>query len=331
MSLIDEQNKTYFVTYLKIAACILITNSHCRDIYPAYYLAVGGGWGNALFFILSGYCLAHIKLPFYNWYTKRLIRLVPAMGIMIFLSAILAEGIETVGYLGLTGAFLLYVNKYWFVFAILIYYIFFYLIFYTQDSKRIAKVLICYAAAYVALYAFFVDKSGFHIEPEGFFWFKVYFYFGVFLIGGFIRIKETEIRWILNRNDKISVITLSMLFFSSVLLWGIVYGLVTILHKAFGIQWLIHVSVFVFSTAVLLLALLFAEKFSMPKGIWKILVNLVSDSTLEIYLIQVTFLPFILTFVFPLNWLLFFLMAFMGGTLFHLILSSKQYAYVFKK
>lgn len=72
----------YFIDLIRAFAACLITNSHFDSIYPISALATGGLIGNSLFFIVSGFCLTQVTLPFFSWYRKRLIRIYPAALIM---------------------------------------------------------------------------------------------------------------------------------------------------------------------------------------------------------------------------------------------------------
>lgn len=72
----------HFIDLIRPFAALLITNSHFDSIYPISALATGGLIGNSLFFIVSGFCLTRITLPFFTWYRKRLIRVYPPVLIM---------------------------------------------------------------------------------------------------------------------------------------------------------------------------------------------------------------------------------------------------------
>lgn len=72
----------HFIDLIRAFAALLITNSHFDSIYPISALATGGLIGNSLFFIVSGFCLTQITLPFFTWYRKRLIRVYPPVLIM---------------------------------------------------------------------------------------------------------------------------------------------------------------------------------------------------------------------------------------------------------
>ena len=179
--------KREFIVYLKAIACFLITNSHCRDIYPWFFLAIGGGHGNAIFFAVSGFCLANIKDDFFTWIKKRIVRVIKPLFFMIILSCFFIEGIDDITQMSFLQIVIFYINKYWFVAAIILYYPMYYLIFYKNNLKTASIFYIFYTVLYFTIYCF-SDKSFFFVELEGFALFKVVFYFKVFMIGGLLRL-----------------------------------------------------------------------------------------------------------------------------------------------
>ena len=52
----DEKKRYAFIDALKAIASVLIINSHYDTIYPVAALATGGALGNAIFFAVSGFC-----------------------------------------------------------------------------------------------------------------------------------------------------------------------------------------------------------------------------------------------------------------------------------
>lgn len=309
--------KEAFVTWLRFFACILITNSHCRDIYPYYFLAVGGGHGNAIFFALSGFCLANIKQTFFKWYGRRLKRLIPTTIIIVLISMIFIEGFNGVGAMGIGGAFLHYVNKYWFIPAILIYYCIFYFIFENGNSKTALYSLIVYTVVYFILYFTVIDRTKFSVELEGFSLFKVYYYLGIFIAGGLLR-QLTEKLTNLDgaerkkkRNISIAVIAVSAV------IWCGVYAAIMVFGKAFSVQFLIHAGVFAFTVALMVLMILYKDRIKLGNGFGSKLITTISESTLEIYLVQVTFKQAVTSLGFPINWFAFVIVAFIGGIILH--------------
>lgn len=81
--------KNNYLQLLKFFACILITNSHC--MYPRTMFSIGGassifqiggGWGNAIFFVVSGFLVAGKKDSIEIWMKKRYIRILPITVLM---------------------------------------------------------------------------------------------------------------------------------------------------------------------------------------------------------------------------------------------------------
>ena len=112
------------------------------------------------------------------------------------------------------------------------------------------------------------------------------------------------------------IIFLGFSFFSFVI-WGVVYTLVTVMSMAYRIQIFIHISVLIFSIALLYIGVLLEDEIiaTNSKNI-NSLISLIADSTWEIYLVQVTFSEIASFFSFPANWLMFWSMAIGGGILF---------------
>ena len=303
-----------YLDILKFLACVLITNSHCRDIYPWFFLAVGGGHGNSLFFIVSGFLLANIKLPFGAWFGKRVGRLLPVTGLFVLISVFLTDGLTFMADLGFGRSCLYLIDKYWFVAAIIIFYPLYHLIF-GAKNRRLPIIALClYTVGYFVLYLFFVDKTAFSIEPEGFHPFKAYFYFGIFVAGGLIRQLINTAKYDTVIKDK------RWYWFAAAaaasLLWAGIYALVMVMSKGYAAQFLIHAGVFVFSISMFLFAHSF-ESFVLPDKTWAKLVRSAADSTLEIYLLQVTIQKYVVGLAFPLNWIAFWGIAFIGGIAIH--------------
>lgn len=66
-----------FIEYLRAIATMLVANSHFKGIYPWDILAFGGGFGLALFYLISGYVMSNISenTRFFDWYIKKVTRL----------------------------------------------------------------------------------------------------------------------------------------------------------------------------------------------------------------------------------------------------------------
>lgn len=312
--MVIEKRKT-FISYLKVLACLLITNSHCRNIYPMYFLAIGGGFGNAIFFVVSGYCLANIKLSFYQWYVRRLKRIalptcmICLVAICVNLNVFLSQGI--------IGSIIFLLNNYWFVFAISIYYIVFYFIFKDGNLAFVKVSLLIYVCLYMCLYVCIsIYRNEFWVELGGFAPFKVYYYLGIFIVGGYIRLYVEKI--CLKKYNKFLLIVL----ISSVAGWVVTYFIVTVLQVLYWIQIFIHIFVMLFCVSILLLVIIYSEKIKIYSNHIDRCLSLISDSTLEIYYVQVTFIQYCLVLPFPVNMIVFWSTAFIGGILFHYIVEK---------
>ena len=84
MKQIESAGRDQTIVYLRLLACIIITNSHLRNIYPESisFMSFGGHLGNTLFFFASGWCLTNctkrniidfMKRRFFRLYTPYLI------------------------------------------------------------------------------------------------------------------------------------------------------------------------------------------------------------------------------------------------------------------
>ena len=53
-----------YITLLRALSAMIITNAHYTGIYPTDLIANGGLLGDVIFFAVSGFCLANIRLNF---------------------------------------------------------------------------------------------------------------------------------------------------------------------------------------------------------------------------------------------------------------------------
>ena len=242
-------------------------------------------------------------------------RVFPTVLLTILISVLLVERWNRIAKLSFGEIIWLYTNKYWFVFAIIIYYPIFYFIFHKNEEFAI-RYLIAYFLGYMILYTFFLDIHTFSVELEGFSFFKVYFYFGIFILGGLLNLKKEKIYVLLNGRNK----SIFFLMILSIISWVCIYGSILILKKFYEFQFLIHVSVFCFAFTLILYVILDSNKIDRlfnRNQICKYIINTLSESTLEIYLIQVTFIGFIESLPFPVNFMVFLLCAFGVGIIYH--------------
>jgi len=313
----NQQTKINFILYIKIIACFMIINSHCRNIYPFSYLAIGGGFGNSLFFIMSGYLLIHIKDGFFVWYSRRLIRIIKPLFFIIIIDFILLSlGLFEIGISG--DLLVFFLNKYWFAFAILIYYFLYYFIFKKYSDRKNIIIAFGYISVYLWYYLAIMDLSTFSIELEGFSLIKVYFYFCVFCIGGIIRYHQTDICRVVSRKKGMLLCVVFAFLFACG--WAIEYALMEMWSIGYVLQILIHICVFGFACCVLLFFIIYDKDNENIISKSKVL-NYIANSTLEIYLVQVTFVNMISRLLFPINFVIFVVVSIVGGCSLHYIIS----------
>ncbi|MDD6328378.1 MAG: acyltransferase family protein [Lachnospiraceae bacterium] len=297
---------------MKFVACILITNSHVT--YPISFLSVGGGQGNGLFFVIAGYLLANIDLSFFEWIWKRISRIVPAVLIGTICFAFLENGHITLQKV---------VNQYWFCFAILLYYPVYWCVFnFIKSTKGYWITFALWTALYFIIYFTVLDITSFSVELADFSNFKVFFYFGIMLMGGIVR----------KSNDKLFGKRLSMIYsilglFGAMLLWGIEYVCVMILKKGFAFQFVIQFSILVFSFCCLYIVLQSSELKNILNRVIKHkilnkLIYWISSATLEVYIVQMTFMRIIWRNSFGVAFVLHWCISLIGGVLMHMCLEK---------
>ena len=310
--MLKYQDRLYWIDLLKTIAALLITNSHCQNIYPISYLAFGGTFGNALFFIISGYLLVNINTNFCLWYSKRINKILPATLICLIVNFVLFYNLDVINICFKKHLSYIF-DLFWFVWAILIYYVIYYFVIKQvlkkQTIQPIIILLSIWVIGYILLFSInlHLKTNTFFVELSGFDFFKVYYYFGIFIIGALFRLLQPKISF--NRYFALLVV------FLGVCLWALVYSMIFIYNQCYSIQFLVHFGVLLFS--------FFAMIFFSQLHIKKIaIVNLLAISTLEIYLLQITFIKVSQSFVFPVNWLCHFSIALIGGVLYHYLLSK---------
>lgn len=187
------------LTMLRFVAVLLITNSHLDTLYPIPLLATGGSLGNALFFGLSGYGLAlstRRYRHFFGWLARRLGRIYPAT-LLVTLGVIVVRRPDWVG--SATTAFktLVYPTPYWFIAALLAYYVLAYPVLRSRAAWLAVAALLVTIAPYAWLYTSFLDTSVWSIEGPGML--KYVFYWQTMMLGiamAFSRHRRKTATWV---------------------------------------------------------------------------------------------------------------------------------------
>lgn len=290
----------YFIDILRAFAALIITNSHFDSLYPHPAFSTGGAFGNAVFFIVSGFCLIHADISFPIWYQKRLLRIYPQVWLASGLR-LLATDIAPAAGIGGLLAFFIYPTAYWFVASILVCYGLYYAVMRTALRRHIPLLILLLAVIYGICYFFFLDTSVMIIEE--YLSFRSIFYFLVMLTGSWLRLKLEE----QGGSDAIfsNVKRSAALTLLSALLWALSYVLILKVPGFIRLQFLVHVFVFLFTASLLCFCIGRKDKLVLKAGsLPDRAVRLLSSVTLEIYLIQYSVIPHCAALPFPGNTLL---------------------------
>lgn len=194
MSQITAGKKRRFAfDVLKLAAVLLVFNSHLDALYPdrLKFLATGGIWGNTLFFAVSGY-FVNVDTGFGGYLKKKIIRLYPSVIVFTVISLVFHLRDIVIGDVGDIVAEFIWPTYYWFVGTLILYYLLIYLL----EKKRIVSskfpffligsgvlLLLCFACC-SAQNIWCMEKMGFDTF-EG--WLKIIYYFPVFSLGYYLK------------------------------------------------------------------------------------------------------------------------------------------------
>ena len=317
MNSLKKNDRIAFIDALKALACLLIINSHCSDLYPSSLMALGGGQGNAIFLIVTGFLCADIKLPWWKWIAKRYCRLIPVTLMICVTDLMICALLGTPQ----TNIIFYCINSYWFVWALAIYYIPYYLIFKSKEKTRIKLLSMAYLTGYVLLYILQMNESALFVEAEGFSLFKVYFYFAPMILGGVIayfvfgekdRCSDSVIKTRLARPGVLMIAAIIGLS-----AWGLEYACVTLFRTAFKWQFIINIGNIVFCVCLFCALLAGFNSHSVEKLGQSKLMKMLSMCTLEIYLVQILIKRFFPSLGFPANAILYFVLSIGLGVTLH--------------
>ncbi|WP_307993512.1 acyltransferase family protein [uncultured Intestinibacter sp.] len=286
----------YFINCLRALAATLITNAHYTNVYPISIIANGGLLGDILFFAVSGFCLYNIKLKFIPWYKKRISRIYP--------SVIIVTGVYILmkfyTYNGIKGLFnlLIYPTKYHFVISIMILYIFYYftiILSRKNENITIDRVFFMTIIIQFIVYVVIYDKSYYHID-------SVYepmirfLFFEAMLIGA--KFNELKFAYINRKESKalLKIIVTFIIYFASKLVFS---------------KYQVISQYQILNQYIILLLMVYIFKYfisienkikQLPKSIYRF-IKLISDITLEIYLVQSVIIAQFENYIFPVNFI----------------------------
>lgn len=188
-----NRNDTQF---LRAFAIILVLNSHFDKYYPIPYLGTGGAIGNSIFFFLSAYGLYLSQQKsfknFKDWFAHRIEKIYPSLWVALILIVmpimIMQEKMSSSIVIDYIGSF--FNPPYWFLQALLIYYLLAYPLINNFKKISIWKIWIILSLIYSAFYIFTMNLSKWSIESLPF---VLIHYFMIFLFGIHIAKKQPVI------------------------------------------------------------------------------------------------------------------------------------------
>ncbi len=267
-----------FIDILRAIATCLVTNSHFDIIYSSSLFAKGGAFGNSIFFLATGFCLANCSNEFKGWYPKRLVRLyVPLILITSFSLYDGSSLLETIFF-----SYVFPVN-YWFICSLVILYPIYYFVINHSFPKR---KYICFGillVLYVVIYLF-LDKSTYVVETAGFYGIRFSYIVSLLLmlIGGYIRKNIDTCKSFAIKRRLVIIIS----FIISFALYFIFF-LLMFKYELYKIQF---IETILCNCALIMLSLTvlsFDDALSSKKeNIFIRILRFIGSCTLEIYLVQ---------------------------------------------
>jgi peptidoglycan/LPS O-acetylase OafA/YrhL len=317
-----DNKRLVFIDILRAIAAMLITNSHFDGVYPIN-ISWGGCPGVALFFTISGFLLvksvSNIK-NFFSWYGQKVIRLYIPLTLVNIVMVLI--GFKAASLL----LFIFPINGLWYVPAIAVLYVPFYLVVKAMEKYSIRGgynlILILLVVIYSILYTL-SKKDGFFVEGE--IKFRLIYGFAAMMLGSVVyRIHDSvflhKSRRLFSCLSLLSLVAfLAMKFFmdySSVLIR------VQFLTEVFGVSFAVLLLIGGIGYADIL------DKFA-SIGLSRFLL-LISKCSLEIFLVQFIFIAYLKSIVFPINIVLICVCIILSALVIHTI-SEKLYSRVRKQ
>ncbi len=254
------------------------------------------------FFMLSGYGMFlsenHQSRTFLPWYKRRIVRIYPTLILATLFLIIIPQAVWHQWNVSDYIRMLVWPTNYWFISALMIFYVIFFLILKMKNYKYFLTGIFILIIPYLFFYITRVDLSRYSIEGPGYF--KWIFYLQTMFFGGYMagRAKFAKTSFIKDGLALIFVI-------------GLYYGILILMSKGCGwpFQAVTHLLMF----PILFLFLKVSESgvitSLMTTRYAGTAISLMAALTLEIYLLHgaVYSHPIIQNLLFPLNIVIFWL------------------------
>ena len=199
---------------LKLLTMLLIINSHSDVLYPERisFLASGGGIGNQLFFLISGYFFS-AKDDVSADIRKRFVRLYIPAYLMIIITGLFGR-LKVDGFLDIIKVFI-WPSHFWFVGAIFVYSILLYALVKCDIEKRNRFLIfgIALLASDLILYILLIPNKDIWIVEDAYFGFVPYR--SIYSILSFVMgyyLKTNKERWIGKLKKPVTVLIAAVLF-----------------------------------------------------------------------------------------------------------------------
>lgn len=293
---------------------VLIINSHLDAYYPIPHIGTGGAIGNSVFFCMSGFGLYLSQEKKYKsfslWIKDRINRIYPStwivlaflsIPIMIFLGQFDSQNVLTV-----IGHF--FYPPFWFLQALLAYYLLSFFLFKKGQKNTLFCVLGALAILYIALYISWVDLSKWSVEALPF---KLIHCFIIFLFGIYLAMKNNSIVYTGWHNYIVLILLITVVYGHKFLMSKGLYPEFQFIQQAamYPIMfYLLKISRAPFLSSILI-----------KSTVLLCVVRFISDHSLELYIIHETISMPVLkfNFLFPINMIFFLILTFILSAMVH--------------
>ncbi len=282
---------------LRVAAILLVLNSHFDPLYPIPALATGGAAGNGLFFILSGFCVK-MQPTFGRHMLRRVLRLYP--GVLISFGVQMLLGTKTITGVGSAFSQLVWPTAFWFVGAIILFDALLYWLEKLDFTRHLPPFLLVMAALYFVAYLLVIDKTRWSVEEPGLTTpgqcFKLIYCFCIYALGYSLKRRGLPAR-AQNRIGLLAAGTAGLFLFS--------FAFKLVLNRwpaTMPLQFLTQLAIIGFTVGTMVLALLLEEKWTRlcPPQLQKGLTAFAALS-LEMYLVQFVVIGWCKALPFPVS------------------------------
>lgn len=299
-----EVKRLQYIDLLRFFACVLITNSHLKGVYPLD-ISFGGCPGNCLFFLISGFLLSGTDfkgLKFYKWYFPKIIRLYISLWIVALISLPIKY------YRIRPSLFLFPIEQFWFIPTIIILYAVYYFV-----MKHFCKYKYLFIGLdiliYIKLYIYVFNTNEFFVERH-IVYLILYGFIAMILGSGLRELMQNKSRGVHSLYLLIVLTGGCLGLFLVMKLW-----IATSSVLALKLQFLTQAFSMLFACFALMSCKSIEQKidvFMRKTALGKIVTH-ISVSTLEIYLIQYMIISYCKPLAFPINIILISILLIMCG------------------